>query len=170
MQKPVNHGVERMMFKATDTAHSRTYQNLITKIHHWTWQCWDISIHIRSSQFIFPIIHLSFIFSFTFRYPKWTFPHQTSLCIPCLLILTHSSCFYFTNLTIAEMYNNISFIAVIYTPDGKRPLGRPGYRWEDNIRMDLREIEWEGVGWNHVAQDWNLWKALVNPVMNLRVA
>jgi len=31
--------------------------------------------------------------------------------------------------------------------EGKRPLGRPRHRWEDNIRMDLREIRWEGVDW-----------------------
>jgi len=36
-------------------------------------------------------------------------------------------------------------------PEGKRPLGRPRRRWEDNIRMDLREIEWQGVDWMHLA-------------------
>jgi hypothetical protein len=35
--------------------------------------------------------------------------------------------------------------------EGKRPLGTPRYRWEDNIRMDLREIEWKGVDWIHLA-------------------
>jgi hypothetical protein len=38
-------------------------------------------------------------------------------------------------------------------PEGKRPLGRPRHRWEDNIRIDLREIKWEVVGWVHLAQD-----------------
>jgi hypothetical protein len=37
--------------------------------------------------------------------------------------------------------------------EGKRPLGSPGRRWEDNIRIDIREIEWEGVDWIHLAQD-----------------
>jgi hypothetical protein len=38
-------------------------------------------------------------------------------------------------------------------PEGNRPLGRPRRRWEDNIRMDVREIVWEGVDWIHLAQD-----------------
>jgi len=50
----------------------------------------------------------------------------------------------------------------------KRPLGRPGHRLEDNIRMNLREIGWEGVDWIHLAQDRDKWWALVNTVMNLR--
>jgi hypothetical protein len=54
-------------------------------------------------------------------------------------------------------------------PEGKRPLGRPRGRWEDNIRMDLREILWEGVDWIHLVQDRDQWRALVNTVMNLRV-
>jgi hypothetical protein len=52
---------------------------------------------------------------------------------------------------------------------GKRPLRRPGHRWEDNIRMDLRETWWKGVGWMHVAQDRDEWQALVDTVMNLWV-
>jgi hypothetical protein len=54
-------------------------------------------------------------------------------------------------------------------PEGKRPLGRPIRRWVDNIRMDLREIEWDGVGWIDMAQDRDHWRALVNTVLNLRV-
>jgi hypothetical protein len=38
-------------------------------------------------------------------------------------------------------------------PEGKRPLGRPGCRWVDNIKMDLRAIEWDGVDWIDIAQD-----------------
>jgi hypothetical protein len=38
--------------------------------------------------------------------------------------------------------------------EGKRPLGRPRRRWEDNIRMDPRELRWQGVEWIHLAQDW----------------
>jgi hypothetical protein len=55
-------------------------------------------------------------------------------------------------------------------PEGKRPLGRPRRRWEDNIKMNLREIEWEGVDWIRVPQDRDQWRALVNMVMNLRTA
>jgi hypothetical protein len=51
----------------------------------------------------------------------------------------------------------------------KRPLGRPRHRWEDNIKMDLRDIEFGDVYWIHLAQDRVSWWALVNTVMNLRV-
>jgi hypothetical protein len=52
---------------------------------------------------------------------------------------------------------------------GKRPLGRLRYEWVDNIKMDLREIEWDSSGWIDVVQDRNQWRALVNTVMKLRV-
>jgi DNA-binding PadR family transcriptional regulator len=51
---------------------------------------------------------------------------------------------------------------------GKRQLGRHRRRWED-IKMDLREIEWGGMDWIHLAQDRDQWRALVNTVTNLRV-
>ena len=53
-------------------------------------------------------------------------------------------------------------------PEGKRPLGRPRRRWDDNIKMDLLEVE-GGGDWMELAQDWDRWWALVNTVMNLRV-
>jgi hypothetical protein len=51
----------------------------------------------------------------------------------------------------------------------KRPLGRPRRRLVDNIKMDVREIGWDGMDWIDLAQDRNQWRALVNAVMNLRV-
>jgi hypothetical protein len=54
-------------------------------------------------------------------------------------------------------------------PEGKRPLGRPRHRWEDNIRMDLQEVGSGGVDWIGLAQDRDRWQAIVNAVMNLRV-
>jgi hypothetical protein len=54
-------------------------------------------------------------------------------------------------------------------PEGKRPLGRGRPRWEDNIKMDLREIGWGGMDWIDLAQDRDQWRALVNTVINLRV-
>jgi hypothetical protein len=54
-------------------------------------------------------------------------------------------------------------------PEGKRPLGRPRWRWVDNIKMDLGEIGWGGVDWNGLVQDRDKWRALVNSVMNLLV-
>jgi hypothetical protein len=54
--------------------------------------------------------------------------------------------------------------------EGKRPLRRPRYSWEDNIRMDLREIGWEVVDWIYLAQNKDCRQALMNMVMNLWVA
>jgi hypothetical protein len=54
-------------------------------------------------------------------------------------------------------------------PEGKRPLGRPRRRWEDRIRMDLREIGFRGVDWIRLAQDRDRCRAVVSAVMNLRV-
>ena len=54
-------------------------------------------------------------------------------------------------------------------PEGKRPLGRPRSRWEDNIKMDLQEVGCGGVDWIELAQDRDRWWTLVNAVMNLRV-
>ena len=54
-------------------------------------------------------------------------------------------------------------------PTGKRPLGRPRRRWEDNIRMDLKEICINAGDWVVSAQDRNYWRALVNAALNLRV-
>jgi hypothetical protein len=58
---------------------------------------------------------------------------------------------------------------LVGNPEGKRPLGRPRRRWEDNIRMDLREIGWGGMNWIYLAHDRVQWRALVNTVMNLWV-
>ena len=52
-------------------------------------------------------------------------------------------------------------------PEGKRPLGRPRRRWEDNIKMDLQEVG-GGRDWMELAQDRDRWRALVNTVMNFR--
>jgi hypothetical protein len=57
---------------------------------------------------------------------------------------------------------------LVGNPEGKRPLGRPRRRWVDNIKMDLREIEWDGRYWIDLAQDRDQWRALMNAVMNLR--
>jgi hypothetical protein len=51
-------------------------------------------------------------------------------------------------------------------PEGKRPLGRPRRRWVDYIKIDLREIEWDGMDWIDLAQDRDQWRAHVNTVMN----
>jgi hypothetical protein len=53
--------------------------------------------------------------------------------------------------------------------EGKRPLGRPRRRWQDNIKMDLKEIGWGGMDCLDLAQDRDQWRAVVNTAMNLRV-
>jgi hypothetical protein len=53
-------------------------------------------------------------------------------------------------------------------PEGKRPLGRPVRRWEDNIKMDLREIRIDGANWIRLDQDRVHWRAFVNTDVNLR--
>jgi hypothetical protein len=53
--------------------------------------------------------------------------------------------------------------------EGRRPLGKPRRRWEDDIKTDLREVGWRGMNWIELAQDSGRWRALVNAVMNLRV-
>ena len=54
-------------------------------------------------------------------------------------------------------------------PEGKRPLGRPRRRWEDNSKMDIQKVDCGGMDWIDMAQDKDRWRALVNAVMNLRV-
>ena len=58
---------------------------------------------------------------------------------------------------------------LVRKPEGKRPLGRPRHRWEDNIEMDLHEVGCGGTEWVELAHDRDRWRALVNAVMNLRV-
>ena len=53
--------------------------------------------------------------------------------------------------------------------EGQRPLGRPGHRWEDNIKIDLEELRCGGMEWIDLAQDRDRWRVLVNVVMNLWV-
>jgi hypothetical protein len=62
-----------------------------------------------------------------------------------------------------------AYSVVVGRPEGRRPLGRPRRRWEDNIKMDLQEVGWGSVDWINMAQDRDRWRALVNAVMNLRV-
>jgi hypothetical protein len=58
---------------------------------------------------------------------------------------------------------------LIWKPEGKRPVGRPRHRWDDNIKMDLRGTGFEDMVWIQLAKNRDRWRALVNTVMNLRV-
>jgi hypothetical protein len=62
-----------------------------------------------------------------------------------------------------------AYRALVGKPEGRRPLGRPRHRWENNIKMDLREVGWEGADWIDLAQNRYRWLALVYTVINLRV-
>jgi hypothetical protein len=53
-------------------------------------------------------------------------------------------------------------------PEGKRPIERPRRMWVKNIKIDLREVGWDGMDWFDLAQDRDQWRVLVNTVMNLR--
>jgi hypothetical protein len=61
-----------------------------------------------------------------------------------------------------------AYRVLVGRPEGRRSLGRPRRRWEDNIKMDIQEVEWGGMDWIDIAQDRGSWRALVNVVMNLR--
>ena len=64
--------------------------------------------------------------------------------------------------------SRVVYRVLVGNPEGKRPLRRPRRGWEDNIKMDLQEVGW-GMDWIQMAQERDMWRALVNAVMNLRV-
>ena len=59
---------------------------------------------------------------------------------------------------------------LVRKPEGKTRLGRPRRRWEDNNKMDLQEVGCGGMDWIKLAQDRDMWRAIVNVAMNLRVS
>jgi hypothetical protein len=62
-----------------------------------------------------------------------------------------------------------AYRVLVGKPEGKRQLGRPRRRWEDNIKMDLQEAVCGGMDWNELAQDKDKWRELVKAAMKLRV-
>jgi hypothetical protein len=69
---------------------------------------------------------------------------------------------------VARMEGRGVYRVLVGKPEGKRPLGRPRRRWEDNIKMDLQEVGGSGGDWMELAQGRDRWRALVGTVMNLR--
>jgi hypothetical protein len=63
----------------------------------------------------------------------------------------------------------VAYRILVKRSEGKRPLRRSRYRWKDNIKMDLQEVEWQGMDWIDLSQDRDRRRAVVNAVMNLRV-
>jgi len=61
------------------------------------------------------------------------------------------------------------YSVLVGKPEGKRPIGRPRSRWEDNINMDLQELVCGCMNWIELVQDRDRWRTLVSAVMNLRV-
>ena len=61
------------------------------------------------------------------------------------------------------------YSVLVGKPEGKRPLGRPRCRWEDDIKIGLQEVGCGGMDWIDLTQGRNMWRTLVSPVMNLRV-
>jgi hypothetical protein len=55
-------------------------------------------------------------------------------------------------------------------PEGKRPLARPRYQLQNNIKMDLKETRWESMDWTNLSQDTDNWQAVENMVMNVQVS
>jgi len=99
----------------------------------------------------------------------WRLPNEElhNFCdSPNIIKVINSRIRWVGNVTcIGDMRN--AYKILVWKHEGKRPLGRPMHIWEYNIRMALREIEWEVVNWIHVAQDGDQWQALVNMAMNL---
>jgi hypothetical protein len=62
-----------------------------------------------------------------------------------------------------------AYMILLGKPEGRRPIGRCSSRWDDNTKIDVREIGWGGTNWIYLAQNRDQWKALVNTVMNFRV-
>jgi hypothetical protein len=62
-----------------------------------------------------------------------------------------------------------AYRALVDRPERNGPFERLGRRWEDNTKMDLQEVRWEGMDWTDLAQDTERWRGLVNAVMNLRI-
>jgi hypothetical protein len=70
---------------------------------------------------------------------------------------------------VARMGEKRNAYRILGMPEGKRQVGRPRHWWVDNIKIDLREIGWDGMDWFDLAEDRGQWRALVNTVMNLQV-
>jgi hypothetical protein len=62
-----------------------------------------------------------------------------------------------------------AYRVLVGRPEGRRPLERSRHRWDDNIKMDLQELGWWGMDWSELAQNRDMWRAVVKAVMNLRV-
>jgi hypothetical protein len=90
-------------------------------------------------------------------------------CSPCIIRIIKSRRMRWAGHVACTGVKRNAYRTLVGKPEGNRPLGRPRCRWEDNIKMDLRETGWGGMDWIDLAQDRDQWKALVNTVVNLQV-
>ena len=104
---------------------------------------------------------------------EWRKLHSEELndlyCAPCVVRVIKSGRMRWTG-HVARMGESEGVYTVfVGTLEGKKPLGKPRRRWEDNAKMDLKEVGYEGMDWIELAEDTDSWRALVNAVMNLLV-
>jgi hypothetical protein len=126
---------------------------------------WDTSLQTGKTRvrFWLWIIHLSELFI----YPNYSF---IFLC-QFLCYYLHNSC-ECTILKLCKILSVVIFVmhrVLMGKPEGKRPLGRPRRRWEDNIKRDFQKVGGDCGNWMERAQDRDRWRTLVNTVMNFRV-
>jgi hypothetical protein len=88
---------------------------------------------------------------------------------PSIIRVIKSSRMRWTGYVVQMGKRRNAYRILVGKPEGMRPLGRPRGSWLDNIKIDVREIGWDGMDWIDLVQDRNQWRGLVNTVMKLRV-
>jgi len=85
------------------------------------------------------------------------------------VVFSNEACSTFTAMSSRTLLSVHVYGVLVGKPEGKRPLGRPRRKWENNIKMELQEVGCAGVDWIELAQGRDRWRSLVNKVMNFQV-
>ncbi|KAJ4445037.1 hypothetical protein ANN_06836 [Periplaneta americana] len=93
--------------------------------------------------------------------------HKTARIVFFTIRNIKSRCLRWAGYVASVGESRIAYRVLVRRPEGKRPLGRPRRRWEDNIKVDLREVGYDDRDWIGLAQDRDLWRAYVRAAMNL---